>query len=812
MASSEAAVKSTEAGEDSKTSHHGTADISERDEAKLSSKKRRGSKSRGTTEKSQEGSGLSKKSEGASSLGSSEKLERRVSKSSKKSGGRSSTKSSKHEPKAGTSGVSKKPSLGKKKPSKESATAEGCAVPPPTANAGEFVTVQARIVGAAALVCIGCLVIVLGFIAKQKMKQGAIHNLACVSQQCKEVVAMTESLLDHDVKPCDDFYRHVCGHWIKDSAHPSSFMIDAERNFSLTLHQVLMKKYETGNHQELLTASSVFYRSCLAFLANKVDVKNATEELFKALNIVVSEWLAKTDPVWFFAKILHLSLVNRFHTLLSIGILRSETKNMTVLVERTQPLYALANPEYGVALREVLKIISTEQASDPVIDEVLQLDKSRQNVTLGLDEIEKVGLEPTSCPTFKAALWTATLEQDMGINESISARVMNYDSICDDLEQALVYTHTAARPLYLLLLVSADVLRYDFKLYAGRSEQVVRDVCYRATADVFGVLWLHLMSRFLRVSESVEQLVDVYEGYARAYMKNVVHTRKWMGEEDRNATLAKIGKIRVARFYSGIIEKQGMDCFGKKPVDPTGFVSNMVLLRTVQDVKNCTFFAQNGSEARIRLKLLDNTVSIEKEALTVVLPHFFAVPPMLYRHVEDDKFINIAVAGTHLARGMFSLIDRTSSSTPPGGVVSNETRVTGGWSFGTLSSFSAIQRCYDRATKFKGFHEPLTDAQFDEVFNVVDAVRVGYAGKSEFSPELVTKDKQRVRASDAMFFKRVCLSLCTHRDAPPNANTPSFATAYASCLFAVASLPQFAKAFRCKSSDAMGHIGRCCVN
>ncbi|XP_077529283.1 uncharacterized protein LOC144141614 [Haemaphysalis longicornis] len=623
---------------------------------------------------------------------------------------------------------------------------------------------------------------------------------------------MTESLMDHGVKPCDDFYRHVCGHWIKDSAHPSSFMIDAERNFSLTLHRALMEEYGTGNYSQLLNASSVFYGSCLTFLANKVDVKSATEELFKALNIVVSEWLATTDPVWFFAKILHLSLVNRFHTLLSIGILRSESKNITILVERTKPLYALAIPEYDVALREVLKTISKEQASNPVIDEVLQLDKSRQNETIGLTEIKEVGLKHTSCPTFTAALWTATLQQDMGINGSISARVMNYDSICDDLEQALVYTDTAARPLYLLLLVSADVLRYDFKLHADRSEQVVREVCYRATADAFGVLWLHLMSRFLQVSESVEELVDVYEGYARAYMKKVVHGRKWMGEADRNATLAKIEKIRVARFYSGIIEQPDLDCFEKKPVMSTGFLSNMVRVRTVQDVKNCAFLPPNSTEARIRLKLLDNTIAIERDALTVVLPHFFAVPPVFYRRVEDDKFINIAVAGTHLARRMLSLVDRTSSSTPPSGVVSNETRVTGGWSFGTLANFSAIQRCYDRVTKFKGFHEPLTDAQFDEVFNVVDAVRVGYAGKSEFSPEVVTKDKKRVRASDAMFFKRVCLSLCTHRDAPPNANSPSFATAYASCLFAVARLPQFAKAFGCKSSDAMWHIKRCCID
>lgn len=792
-------------------------DISEKDEAKIS-KKRRGSKSRGTTEKTleKEGSTVSKKSEGRSSSKSSNKSERRSSKGGSGKQDKEGSRSSKKEPKAGTSGVSRKLSRLMKKQSKESAPAPSCAEPPPTANAGDLITVKARLVGAAALIFIGCFVAVLGFLAKLMMKQTATDNLPCVSQECQEVVAMTERLLDQDVRPCDDFYRHVCGHWIKNVTHPSSFMVDAERNFSLARHQALMRNYGTGSEHVLLNASAAFYQSCLAFLGNKVDAKAATEELFKELNITVSEWQAQADPKWFFAKVIHLSLVHRFHTLLSIGILARENATMTILVERTKPLYALAKPGNDAALatylRELLMTISKKLADDKIIEEVLKLDRSRPNETLDLDEIKKVGLEPTACPEFSSALWTETVGRYMGINGSRFARVMNYDSVCDDLENVLVSTKSKARPLYLLLIVSTDVLRYDFPLHAGRAEHVVRELCYRAIAEAFGVLWQPLMSRFLQVSESVEQQVDHYVGYAKAYMNKLVHTRTWMGEADRNATLAKIAKMRVARFHGGVMAKRDVDCFGKKSVTSAGFVSNMVRLRTVQDVKNCTFIAPNRTEGRIRLKLLDTTLAMDRDALTVVLPHFFAVPPMFYRQVNDDEFINIAVTGTQLARRLFSLIDRTSVDTPPSTGAENVTRLARGWSFGTLANFSAIQRCYERVTKFKGFHEPLTDAQFDEVFNVMDAVRMGHAGKNEFEPELVAKNKHRVRASDAMFFKRVCLSLCTHRDAPPNANVPGFATAYASCLFAVASLPQFAQAFRCDSSDIMWRINRCCVD
>ncbi|XP_077494812.1 membrane metallo-endopeptidase-like 1 isoform X2 [Amblyomma americanum] len=100
--------------------------------------------------------------------------------------------------------------------------------------------------------------------------------------------------MDHSVNPCHDFYRHVCGRWMRDTHKPSSFMIDVARNMTDVWHQALTKDHTKGDYHELRQGAAFFYRSCLTFLEQQTDIAAAAQELFKALNLPVSKWLAET--------------------------------------------------------------------------------------------------------------------------------------------------------------------------------------------------------------------------------------------------------------------------------------------------------------------------------------------------------------------------------------------------------------------------------------------------------------------------------------------------------------------------------------
>ncbi|XP_037525609.1 endothelin-converting enzyme 2-like [Rhipicephalus sanguineus] len=584
-----------------------------------------------------------------------------------------------------------------------------------------------------------------------------------------QVAELTESLMDHSVNPCTDFYGHVCGQWIKNTKRPSSFMIDVAQNFSDTLHEALSRPHLHGDNHELMQDAAIFYNSCLTYLKRDADIKASTDELFEALNISVSKWLNENDPMQFFRDILRLSLVNRFHTLVAFSVIE-DSGNVTLKVTRWYPLHNFIPPESMDRVKEyvnrLFKVVGEDKASDTVVEEVLKLDKNRGIFVDADDSGPK--LQDVQCQTFPGKTWIEVLHKELSLAENVPVVTTGMDTICKELNEVLVKTKSVARALYMVALVSRSVLDVDYTQSGNSDAYRVRRKCYLEMQFAFEDTWLHLLSGLLNVTKGNEEVIDAYMGITGKQVKSRVAAWTWMAEEDRRAAIEQFTRIRMVRFYGASMRKQAVRCSSRKKVTSTDFVSNVVNLY-VRDIKSCLLPSVDRRDDLGLKRFLLGTDLVAYHS-NVVVPPMFVLPPLYYRHVEDDKFINIAVFVNNLAsKVIYSTLDRGAD--------------TYGWSNGTSANYSRIQDCYARQTA--NLHAKLNDSQFDRAFSVMESLRIAYAAKRQYDRDL---------------------------DAPVDLNTMDFESAYASCLFAAASAPTFIDIFGCQAEDTMTAISSCYVH
>ncbi|KAH8030991.1 hypothetical protein HPB51_012459 [Rhipicephalus microplus] len=525
---------------------------------------------------------------------------------------------------------------------------------PQTASADAMDTLKLRLIAAAVIVLIGCLFIVLTFLGVFK-RSGRAISLPCVGEECHEVVLKADWLMDRHIKPCRDFYRHVCHHWIDKPANkpPTSFMMDMAHNYTKIWHRKLTEDHIRGDYAPLKQDASQFYHSCLVFYEAPLDVDAVTGELFHALQLPLNKWLKEKRPENFFHDIIRLSVVNRFHSLVSTTPIVTDS-DKTLLIRRESPFHLLVNPIHerhlGQYARGVLKAIGKKQASDAIIDEVLKLDLKRARMVVEDGRTER-SIEDSDCQRFPTSMWRRALRKALSAKEQeVHVEIEAPDIICEDLNAVLVRTTTLARPLYILALLAVPVLTYDYELSGERDWVAVKGACYRATGVAFEDVWLQLLSSFLAVSNSVEKAVDAFMDLIKLRMRDHLRDRNWMSEQDRSATLGRLAKVRLTRFRGAGLTVRAVMCYSDKFSVTANFTSNMVALRS-RDVQKCLFYPEfSGSDARVVQILAGTDVVADPGTLTVYLPVSFTIPPMYHRRVDSDKFVNTALMGVQLAR------------------------------------------------------------------------------------------------------------------------------------------------------------------
>ncbi|KAL1421959.1 hypothetical protein MTO96_003951 [Rhipicephalus appendiculatus] len=221
------------------------------------------------------------------------------------------------------------------------------------------------------------------------------------------------------------------------------------------------------------------------------------------------EWIEETKWQNLFARCFNLSLKNHFHTVFKIN-LRNTENGSYYSVEMGLSFYrkmlrnvpSLETNEY---LRRVLERIGEPAPRSEVVSELIQLDgiwASRINMK-GAPTFPK-SVAALLCGPFTTDVWGPRFAEH-GAHNDTAVEANYFGLTCSFMEAVFLNASAEARPLYLLALVAAQVLTYDFQLaFFSRSKELLMDVCQNGALHLFGEMWLHAMSMFL-VTQAAER-------------------------------------------------------------------------------------------------------------------------------------------------------------------------------------------------------------------------------------------------------------------------------------------------------------------
>ncbi|KAK8781147.1 hypothetical protein V5799_017509 [Amblyomma americanum] len=626
----------------------------------------------------------------------------------------------------------------------------------------------------------------------------------CLNPACSEVLDYMDVIVDKRVKPCHDFYRHVCGHWLtKTSQTPtassSSFMADVLRNYTARRHREMMAKTELA---EPAGAVSRYYSHCVNYLAVPRSLQDIVNKVFEVSDTKALTWPGmSSDQI--FSQLLRLSFVYRLHALFKITTGKIENK-VYIGVNRCasfqQRLPKKANKDHSY-LETVLKAVGGKNVTEAVIASCSALDDS-----IGLNGTHRSGsstpLAPasnTDCAEFPPEKWVqgTSSQSELKLPNGTDVLARDFNGTCSDLRSVLLHEMPLVKALYPLALLVVNFLKLDF-MHTAESKvdtELVQKICHQDTTATFKHIWLPSLTKVLSILPTTAQTVDdYYSAILNTTQQKASIFLKWMSDADRIVALSKVKELHITRFSNGSLSAEEVDnsrynpSFGMRAND---WIYNKlnVLRRTklADDVdEDSTTPEDERFSERVEVQLLGGI-----ETNTLVVPHMFAVPPLFFDVISRGSYANLATLGFQMARKVMSLLFRTSAGP--------------WWSVEAASSYKAARTCY---ANYSGpFHGPLNDAEFDEAFQAAVALKVIFEAKSLLAE--ATPKSEAPFSSEELFFKRACLSLCAGAKPSQDINSLDNDTASAACTIAVSSMPEFHEAFACGGTDQMTQPLRC---
>ncbi|XP_070382883.1 uncharacterized protein [Dermacentor albipictus] len=640
-------------------------------------------------------------------------------------------------------------------------------------------------------------------------------NYACKTPICEKVMKQLSEFANSTVKPCDDFYSHVCGHWLR-MAEGSTFMRDAKKQFTHRRHALLTSPFNSSEpNSEVLETAQAFYTSCLAMFGEAVELKTALNELYSALNVSVKKWLAETRWQRFFSDCFDLSLKNHFHSLFKVNrYSAAEGPYFSVLLGRSfyqqmqhsEPV--IRTKEY---MRRVLEKIGEAAPSHKVIEEVITLDSAWQ--TRGAMKgapTSPARVADVSCGPFTADTWGAKFAEH-GASNDTAVRTAKFSLTCAFMEHVLLNSSSQARALYLLTLLAAHVLTYDFQLSISRSTQALMSICQRGARRVFREMWVHALSQMLSLKRPYVRDIRNYTDFGTR-LRRVISERDWMSAEDREACLERVEGFQVTVFPDSAMSVQQLECSpfgqGDRSISrfslSSTFIKNFVHVLKVQLSPSCLHSPHTSTPGRTLDAFLGTDIMLDLAKKTVIVPQFLGVEPLFY--VGDvDRFINIATVTTLVASLGATIAKRPLKVSDVSGVSES---TEGQWSDETSGKYDDISRCLAAKYKLPG-DKSGNETKLDDVFAIMDGIRVAKITKDEFDEEDAETNERHLTATDALFFKRACLSLCASNKVDVHVTEHSFSKASAACNYGVGRMREFHSAFGCNEKDRMWTIMQC---
>ncbi|KAK8756645.1 hypothetical protein V5799_000652 [Amblyomma americanum] len=213
--------------------------------------------------------------------------------------------------------------------------------------------------------------------------------------------------------------------------------------------------------------------------------------------------------------------------------------------------------------------------------------------------------------------------------------------------------------------------------------EVVQKTCHQDTMTTFKRLWLAALSKIHYISLDTTKAISVYFRTLKTIIEEAgFKYPKWISMKDRITALTRVKEMRISTSSNGTLSKEDLENSRfQQSLKMSGNdrISNKatVLRRThaPDDVDEDSTMAED----EVYLETVEVPLLGDLPTNTVIVPHMFAVPPVVFPDVSAGTYANLAMFGFHIARKVMSLLLGVQGASP--------------WSNDTTSYYAAAQSC-----------------------------------------------------------------------------------------------------------------------
>ncbi|XP_064487858.1 uncharacterized protein LOC135400044 [Ornithodoros turicata] len=638
------------------------------------------------------------------------------------------------------------------------------------------------------------------FIYKLFTKSERPMVIECKTAVCKQIQGQVEDQLDKNVHPCDDFYRHVCSKWVKNS-RSTGYTQDMKDSYNDTLITALTaprtKKLDRwGAH-----VMAKLYEVCHLYMTtDSGTLKDAVKQVIDLLNVNV----VLNGQQHIFAFLLEMSLTKNIHSVFTVRFHRTARSYYL----RFDLGYSIHSKMFGLFTDDFADTSSASPLRRNMISMVSEfLNNPQVNSNISADTLLDLDAEIHELLRAKGIVVRKTFKDLEKLTSPKTTQqiieVVNHNAPPDfradfssqihfaglrsllGIQYILTNKSVGLRDPYHLVNIATDLLRFTaFKDIARKEPRLYSEVCLRATRIALTNTWPFVIARLTGHLESGKAAKELGVRVRSMILATTVFQEfdqalREEGKENlRSTTLityerAEAEKVSEHVDYT-LWRPEGNRLF---PVYVEAGDKEKLVLQTAYPVEWA--ISATKSQFRSEVKFLEN-----ERLLTV--PTAFQDAPLFYsEHVSEiPHYINMATLGSWIAQEMVRAL-----IVPLKG--SEKSTSTLHESLACVKKVAALQGLQLSAVTGPSLWENRAVLWYYAFLIVYEGMKQLVISSGESETGDIWKETQRY------LFIRFCMRSCTSGG---NAEPPlAFRE---SCLVPVMSNPDFAAVFGCTERNA----------
>ncbi|XP_064487827.1 uncharacterized protein LOC135400018 [Ornithodoros turicata] len=618
-------------------------------------------------------------------------------------------------------------------------------------------------------------------------------TLVCTTKECLQVSADMAGLLNEAIHPCDDFYDHVCHHWITTAG--SSFLDDAIGAFYNTLDSILRSADLARIRKNGMHVFVDLYSSCKKFMLNnatgsfKDDVKSAGS----ALNI--SALVNAPNFPTLFQQLLRIAFDTGIHSIFSMSFQRKDKKSVLHLsigrtiagkirdlfIETRQPYSGTADSYIDDVVGALASKKSVEKMAQGVISYDAKWDNSSKDMTskyLSFKELASI-LGDYPVEEFLKLINNAAppyLRQNQD-----SYVYLTGNAAIDRVRYDMYYMDAPLRAMYSSVNVLTDVLQYAFLRNFVAEIRKATVICIKVAQSSLIYAGPYLASLLSGYTDSPSRIRKM----TRQVKDGLLDTPslQWMGSVaiiDIKSLLDNTAYLMYEDdYFSSLTSGIDYTTFSVKDSD---FMSACVKVKTFEmqvALRNLPTEQTALLSKRQFVPYVSSTPSLN----LIIIPTILQGPPIFYfdQSLGIPIYFNYGTLGVQIGKRLVELVRRTRN-----------------WASESQRKYAALGSCIGEMRTFLNLSRDESGSPHIWIENAFD---LSYGARMTFEALRALVNQGRVSTAKAKvalktFFIRSCMFFCG------SPFTDSHLTAKERCLMATITNPAFSEIFQCTGRAA----------